>query len=130
MMKEFHPIIQEWFLNRFKKATPPQVKGWPLLHQGKHTLIAAPTGSGKTMAAFLVAIDRLVKESLEGRLDNSLQIVYVSPLRALSNDVKKNLEEPLEEIKKLIKERHQKTEVASGERKYTKHRDRTLVQFQ
>ena len=104
-MNGFHPIVEEWFLSRFKKATPPQQQGWPFLQKNQHTLIAAPTGSGKTMAAFLVAIDRLVRQALDGTLDASLQIVYVSPLRALSNDVKRNLEEPLAEISQLVEEK-------------------------
>ena len=101
-MKGFHPIVEEWFLSRFNSPTPPQQKGWPFLQKNQHTLIAAPTGSGKTMAAFLVAIDRLVRQALDNSLEPGLQIIYVSPLRALSNDVKKNLEEPLAEISQLV----------------------------
>src|SRR5690606_11782548 len=72
-----------------------QVQAWPAIREGRHVLIAAPTGSGKTFAAFLAAIDELVREGLEGRLEDETRIVYVSPLKALSNDIHRNLEAPL-----------------------------------
>ncbi len=97
----FHPIVQRWFLERFEAATPAQERGWPAIAQGHHTLIAAPTGSGKTLAAFLTCIDRLVRAGLEGRLPDRTEVVYVSPLRALANDVERNLTEPLAEIREL-----------------------------
>jgi ATP-dependent Lhr-like helicase len=97
----FHPLIQRWFLGRFAAPTEPQALGWPHIAQRGHTLIAAPTGSGKTLTAFLAAIDRLLKESLAGTLPEELRVVYVSPLRALSNDMHRNLEEPLAEITAL-----------------------------
>ena len=100
-----HPITQEWFVSRFGTPTEPQVLGWPIILAGKPTLISAPTGSGKTLAAFLVCIDRLFRQSLEGSLRPSTQVVYVSPLKALSNDIQKNLEEPLREIQQLALER-------------------------
>jgi ATP-dependent Lhr-like helicase len=101
---EFHPIIADWFALRFTGPTEAQALGWPAIVAGRHTLIAAPTGSGKTLAAFLACIDRLLKESLAGRLDNGVRVVYVSPLRALSNDMHRNLEVPLSEIGRRAEE--------------------------
>ena len=99
-----HPVVRMWFKREFGTATEPQVEGWPAIVRGEATLISAPTGSGKTLAAFLVAIDRLVTEAIEGRLSSYTQVVYVSPLKALSNDVQKNLEAPLREILALALE--------------------------
>ena len=97
----FHPLVREWFESKFDGPTGAQVQGWPAVAQGLHTLIAAPTGSGKTLAAFLTCIDRLVRQGLEGDIPDTTQVVYVSPLKALSNDIKKNLETPLAEISSL-----------------------------
>src|SRR5580692_10591720 len=80
-----HPVVQEWFVRRFGTPTEPQEEGWPHILGGKPTLISAPTGSGKTLAAFLIAIDTLLRHAIEGRLDFATQVVYVSPLKALSN---------------------------------------------
>src|SRR5258706_12588288 len=91
----FHPAVAEWFARQFSPPTPAQAQAWTAIQSGRHILIAAPTGSGKTLAAFLAAIDSLVRQGLEGMLKDETQIVYVSPLKALSNDIKKNLEEPL-----------------------------------
>ncbi|MFT4113278.1 DEAD/DEAH box helicase [Silvibacterium sp.] len=96
-----HPVVQEWFVRRFGTPTEPQEEGWPHILAGKPALISAPTGSGKTLAAFLIAIDSLLRQAVEGRLDAATQVVYVSPLKALSNDVQKNLEAPLREIQEL-----------------------------
>ena len=96
-----HPLVQEWFLSKFGSPTEPQIAGWPAILRGEPTLISAPTGSGKTLAAFLVCIDQLLRASLEGRLTPHTHVVYVSPLKALSNDVQKNLEGPLREIQQL-----------------------------
>jgi ATP-dependent Lhr-like helicase len=93
-----HPLIRQWFQKRFGEPTEPQQLGWPHIAAGRHTLIAAPTGSGKTLAAFLVCLDRLLREWLDGRLDNTIHVVYVSPLKALSNDIERNLQTPLAEI--------------------------------
>ena len=90
----FHPVVRGWFESRFEQPTPPQQKGWPSIHDGRDTLIAAPTGSGKTLAAFLAAIDSLFRQAVDGQLADECQVVYVSPLKALSNDVQKNLSEP------------------------------------
>jgi ATP-dependent Lhr-like helicase len=102
----FHPLIQGWFRGRFNAPTEPQQQGWPHIARGDHTLIAAPTGSGKTLTAFLAAIDRLLKESLAGTLPEELRVIYVSPLRALSNDMHRNLEVPLAEITALAQEEY------------------------
>ena len=96
-----HPLVQEWFTAKFGTPTEPQIAGWPSILRGDATLISAPTGSGKTLAAFLVCIDGLLRAALEGRLTPHTHVIYVSPLKALSNDVQKNLEAPLAEIQQL-----------------------------
>src|SRR5206468_10673101 len=95
---QFHPLVAQWFEEKFGSPTEPQERGWPAIQSGGHTLIAAPTGSGKTLAAFLASLDGLFREGLAGTLANETRVVYVSPLKALSNDIHKNLEEPLAEI--------------------------------
>jgi ATP-dependent helicase Lhr and Lhr-like helicase len=100
-----HPVVQEWFLTKFGSPTEPQIAGWPSILKGEATLISAPTGSGKTLAAFLVCIDTLLRKALEGRLSQQTEVVYVSPLKALSNDVQKNLDGPLAEIQQLAMQR-------------------------
>jgi len=94
-------LVQGWFNERFGSPTPAQAQGWGSIAAGKSTLIAAPTGSGKTLAAFLWAIDRLIKRALAGELDERTSVVYVSPLKALGNDIAKNLQAPLAEIYQL-----------------------------
>ena len=101
MQPDFHPVVQEWFEAQFAGPTPAQAQGWPAIASGRHTLISAPTGSGKTLAAFLICIDRLFRAALGGGLEDRAQVVYVSPLKALSNDVHKNLSLPLEQIHEL-----------------------------
>jgi ATP-dependent helicase Lhr and Lhr-like helicase len=96
-----HPLVRDWFIGRFGTPTEPQQQGWPHILGGKTTLISAPTGSGKTLAAFLICIDRLVRKALGGELMEQTEVVYVSPLKALSNDIQKNLEIPLGEILQL-----------------------------
>ena len=99
-LPDFHPAVAEWFRGRFGAPTPVQAQAWPSIQAGRHTLLAAPTGSGKTLAAFLAAIDALLKEALAtGTLPDETRVLYVSPLKALSNDIRKNLEEPLEGIR-------------------------------
>lgn len=94
----FHPVIANWFNSHFASPTPAQAQAWPAIRDGMHTLVAAPTGSGKTLAAFLCAIDALVHDSVAGTLDDVTSVVYVSPLKALSNDIDRNLTAPLNEI--------------------------------
>jgi len=99
---DFHPVLQEWWASRFAEPTPAQIEGWRSIRQGRHTLIAAPTGSGKTLAAFLTSIDELLRESLEqGGLPDEVRVLYVSPLKALSADIHKNLAVPRREIHAL-----------------------------
>jgi len=100
-----HPIVREWFERRLGTPTEPQEQGWPHILARKTTLISAPTGSGKTLAAFLSCIDRLVRKALAGDLTDRTEVLYVSPLKALSNDIQKNLEIPLGEILQLAAER-------------------------
>ena len=102
-LSPFHPAVSGWFASRFEGPTRPQELGWPAIRSGKDTLIAAPTGSGKTLAAFLACIDSLVRQALDGALADETQVVYVSPLKALSNDIQKNLSEPLGEICQLLR---------------------------
>jgi ATP-dependent helicase Lhr and Lhr-like helicase len=100
-----HPLVAEWFVSRFGTPTEPQEQGWPHILAGRTTLISAPTGSGKTLAAFLACIDRLVRKALAGELSNRTEVLYISPLKALGNDIQKNLEIPLGEILALAGER-------------------------
>jgi ATP-dependent helicase Lhr and Lhr-like helicase len=100
-----HPLVQEWFVGRFGTPTEPQEQGWPHIIGGHTTLISAPTGSGKTLAAFLACIDRLVRKALAGDLQDRTEVLYISPLKALGNDIQKNLEGPLGEILQMAGER-------------------------
>ncbi len=105
MKSMLHPVVEAWFQTRFGAPTAPQMRGWPEIAAKNDTLIAAPTGSGKTLAAFLIAIDGLFRQAAEGTLADGIQVVYVSPLKALANDVHKNLDEPLAEIAAAAAER-------------------------
>ncbi|WP_020160391.1 DEAD/DEAH box helicase [Methylobacter marinus] len=98
-LTSFHPVIAQWFNAHFDAPSDVQCQSWPTIRAGKSTLIAAPTGSGKTLAAFLAAIDQLVQQGLESPLPDETRILYISPLKALSNDIHKNLEEPLSGIR-------------------------------
>ncbi|MDR3478350.1 MAG: DEAD/DEAH box helicase [Gammaproteobacteria bacterium] len=98
-----HPLVREWFYQNVGSPTEPQRQGWPTILAGQATLISAPTGSGKTFAAFLACIDHLVRKSLDGSLRNETEVLYVSPLKALGNDIQKNLMNPLAEIMLLAK---------------------------
>src|SRR5688572_292505 len=113
--EDFHPILRRWWQDRFTEAdgeerrvlppTPAQLEGWEAIRRGEPTLIAAPTGSGKTLAAFLTSIDELLREGLErGELPDEVRVIYVSPLKALSADIHKNLAEPRREIRRLAEE--------------------------
>jgi ATP-dependent Lhr-like helicase len=99
----FHPAVRAWFEQNFVAPTPAQADAWPAVKAGRDVLIAAPTGSGKTLAAFLCAIDSLVRQGLEHELKDETQIVYVSPLKALSNDIHRNLDVPLAGIRKALR---------------------------
>src|SRR5215470_3341268 len=101
-LEQFHPAVRDCFLKQFPAPTDPQAEAWPSIKAGQHTLIAAPTGSGKTLAAFLSAIDDLVWQATRGQLADETQVVYVSPLKALSNDIKINLEAPLKGIQQNL----------------------------
>src|SRR5438045_9534441 len=100
---QFQPVVARWFEEKFGSPTEPQTRGWPAIQSGAHTLIAAPTGSGKTLAAFFAELDQLFREGLAGELKDETRVVYVSPLKALSNDIHKNLEEPLAGLRAAIK---------------------------
>ncbi|TKB63151.1 MAG: DEAD/DEAH box helicase, partial [Nitrospira sp.] len=97
-LTRFHPVISEWFTSQVGQPTDVQVRAWPAIQSGTDALIAAPTGSGKTLAAFLSCIDQLFKQALARELDDHTHVLYVSPLKALSNDIQKNLQKPLAEI--------------------------------
>src|SRR5438093_4380013 len=100
---KFHPAVARWFNEKFGSPTEPQERGWPAIQSGGHTLIAAPTGSGKTLAAFLASLDELFRDGLAGQLKDETRVIYVSPLKALSNDIHKNLEEPLAGIRAALR---------------------------
>ncbi len=94
----FHPIVRAWFKETLGKPSAPQEKGWPAIASGDDTLILAPTGTGKTLAAFLWELNQLITSGLASPLGNSVHILYVSPLKALNNDVQRNLELPLRQL--------------------------------
>ena len=100
----FHPAVALWFEQTFGSPTEPQMRGWPAIQSGRHALISAPTGSGKTLAAFLASLDALFRQGAKDHLSDETQVVYVSPLKALSNDIRKNLQEPLSGIRALLVE--------------------------
>src|SRR5207249_1083755 len=98
--QDFHPVVQRWWASRFAEPTAAQAEGWSAIRRGEHTLIAAPTGSGKTLAAFLTSIDELFREGTDnGGLPDEVRVIYVSPLKALSADIHKNLAEPRRELR-------------------------------
>src|SRR5258708_40016958 len=101
-LEYFHPAVRAWFRKHFPAPTESQARAWPAIKERQHTLIAAPTGSGKTLAAFLSAIDDLVWKAVDGTLVDETQVVYVSPLKALSNDIQINLQEPLRGIQENL----------------------------
>src|SRR3989441_1848179 len=103
-LDHFHPVIQRWFSDTLGQPTAAQVQGWAAIREKGHTLIAAPTGSGKTLAAFLTALDDLFQEGLRGPLPDEVRIIYVSPLKALSADIHKNLAEPRKGIRRISEE--------------------------
>src|SRR5437899_2826403 len=102
----FHPAVARWFEQAFGSPTEPQMRGWPAIQSGRQVLISAPTGSGKTLAAFLASLDALFRQGAEAYLPDEIQVIYVSPLKALSNDIRKNLQEPLAGIRALFHEKN------------------------
>ncbi len=98
MLETFHPIVRRWFGERFAAPTEPQARAWPAIAGGEDVLVSAPTGSGKTLAAFLSALDGLLRDAVAGTLTDATRVLYVSPLRALSNDVERNLLGPLADL--------------------------------
>src|SRR5262245_15710527 len=98
-LKPFHPIVRRWFRDTLGEPSAPQREGWPAIAAGTHTLILAPTGTGKTLAAFLWELNQLIVSGLEAPLANAVHILYISPLKALNNDVQRNLERPLAELR-------------------------------
>src|SRR5574338_1515327 len=97
----FHPVVRQWFTTEVGEPTSAQLHGWASIASGRHTLVAAPTGSGKTLAAFLTALNGLLEESLTAPLPDEVRVVYVSPLKALSADIHRNLAEPRARIQRL-----------------------------
>jgi len=104
VLDRLHPAVRTWFVRRFGAPTDAQVAGWPAIAEGRDVLLAAPTGSGKTLSAFLMGIDALVREAEHGTLPDEIRILYISPLKALGNDIERNLETPLEEIRATAEE--------------------------
>ena len=103
-LHDFHPAVARWFAERLGEPTAVQQRGWEAIRAGRNALISAPTGSGKTLAAFLIEIDLLLRESLAGSLAEETRVLYVSPLKALSADIHRNLAEPRREIRRLAEE--------------------------
>src|SRR6267143_4870854 len=100
-LSSFNPLIRRWFTDRFAEPTAPQSQGWAHIAEGRDTLIAAPTGSGKTLAAFLWSINHLIDVAQRGKLTDETHVIYVSPLKALGNDIQKNLQDPLADLRQL-----------------------------
>jgi ATP-dependent helicase Lhr and Lhr-like helicase len=105
VLGDFHPLVGEWFGSRYGEPTEPQIQGWPLIRAGRDVLVSAPTGSGKTLAAFTLCLDDLVRRAAAAELADETLVVYVSPLKALTNDIRKNLEVPLAELLTAADER-------------------------
>jgi ATP-dependent Lhr-like helicase len=99
MLARFHPLVRRWFKETFGKPSDPQREGWPAIASGAHTLILAPTGTGKTLAAFLWELNELIVRGTKEPLSNAVQLLYISPLKALNNDIQRNLERPLAELR-------------------------------
>src|SRR6476620_10108519 len=100
----FHPIVRQWFTETLGEPSAPQRAGWPAIARGEDTRILAPTGTGKTLAAFLWELNALITEGLEAPLSNAVHLLYVSPLKALNNDVQRNLELPLAQLKQRFEQ--------------------------
>jgi len=106
-MSDFHPAVQAWFKQSFPGPTPTQLDAWQAIASDGHALVSAPTGSGKTLAAFMVAIDGLVRQAEQGSLPSQTSVIYISPLKSLSNDIQRNLQAPLRGIEATLKELNQ-----------------------
>src|SRR3954469_22871973 len=102
MAARFHPLVQRWFKETFGEPSAPQKAGWPAIATGAHTLILAPTGTGKTLAAFLWELNELITRGEKEELPNTVHLLYISPLKALNNDIQRNLEQPLRELRDLF----------------------------
>ena len=105
MLARFHPLVRQWFKETFGKPSDPQRKGWPAIASGAHTLILAPTGTGKTLAAFLWELNELIVRGIEEPLPNAVHLLYISPLKALNNDIQRNLDRPLAELRERFASR-------------------------
>ncbi len=101
ILKELHPLVRRWFGEKYGEFAPPQLHAIPNIMHGKNTVVSAPTGSGKTLTAFMSVLDKLIEQSLVGGLEDKVYCLYVSPLKALNNDIHRNLEEPLAELEEL-----------------------------
>jgi len=99
MLAPFHPLVRQWFKETFGKPSDPQRKGWPAIASGAHTLVLAPTGTGKTLAAFLWELNELIVRGIKEPLPNAVHLLYISPLKALNNDIQRNLDRPLAELR-------------------------------
>jgi ATP-dependent Lhr-like helicase len=127
-LQSFDPVVREWFEQRFAAVTEPQRLGWPEIRAGHDVLISAPTGSGKTLSAFLICLDELIQRSRAGTLADETEVLYVSPLKALSNDIHKNLEVPLQEMGSPVRAAVRTGDTLTGERlKMTKKPPHILV---
>jgi len=105
VLKILNPLVAEWFASKFRDLTPPQRYALIPIHNGENVLVSSPTGTGKTLTAFLIALSELFNMAEKGELDNTVYVLYVSPLRALNNDIYRNLEEPLREIREIAQKR-------------------------
>src|SRR3954464_10793497 len=102
MLDRFHPLVRQWFEETFGAPSDPQRSGWPAIASGSHALILAPTGTGKTLAAFLWELNELIVRGSREPLSNAVQLLYISPLKALNNDIQRTLDKPLAELKELF----------------------------
>jgi ATP-dependent Lhr-like helicase len=99
MLARFHPLVRKWFKETLGKPSDPQRKGWPAIASGAHTLVLAPTGTGKTLAAFLWELNELIVQGIKEPLPNAVHLLYISPLKALNNDIQRNLDRPLADLR-------------------------------
>jgi len=99
VLTRFHPLVRKWFKEKFGKPSDPQQQGWPAIASGEHTLILAPTGTGKTLAAFFWELNELITRGTKEALPNAVHLLYISPLKALNNDIQRNLDQPLRELR-------------------------------